>query len=208
MNLVIITSVINISSNSLDYTKIRNVFSAHERYLQTLLSIESISKIKDKIILFIEGSEIDKEYEKIIKNSVDIYINIKNDHHLKPIIDGLSKGKAEATLTIEALKYINIEEFDNIYKLSGRYYLNDSYEESMFNENVSIFKLSGGSFVTIFYKINKKDFELYLKTLERAFSSGKMYEVIFYNAFNNIAKEINNIGVAGKVSVDGNLVVQ
>ena len=78
MNLVIITSVINISSNSLDYTKIRNVFSAHERYLQTLLSIESISKIKDKIILFIEGSEIDKEYEKIIKNSVDIYINIKN----------------------------------------------------------------------------------------------------------------------------------
>ena len=208
MNLVIITSVINISSNRLDYTKIRSVFSTHERYIQTMITIECLSKIKDKKILFIEGSEIDKDYEKTIKNIVDFYINIKNDHQLKAIIDGLSKGRAEATLTIEALKYVNIEKFDNIFKISGRYYLNDSYEESVFDENVSIFKLSSSSFITTFYKINKKDFELYLKTLDRAFSSGKMYEVIFYNAFKNIAKEINNIGVAGEVSVNGNFVVQ
>jgi NADH:ubiquinone oxidoreductase subunit C len=173
-----------------------------------MITIESLSKIKDKKILFIEGSETDKEYEKTIKNSVDIYINIKNDHQLKKIIDGLSKGRAEATLTIEALKYLNREEFDNIFKISGRYYLNNSYEDSVFDENVSIFKLSSGSFVTIFYKINKKDFKLYLKTLDHVFSSGKMYEVVFFNAFKNIAKEINNIGVAGEVSVDGNFIIQ
>jgi hypothetical protein len=162
----------------------------------------------NKKILFIEGSEIDKEHENIIKNSVDFFINIKNDHQLKPIIDGLSKGRAEAALTKEALKSINIEEYDNIFKISGRYYLNDSFEESMFDENVSIFKLSGGSFVTTFYKINKKDYKLYLKTLDQAFSSGKMYEVIFFNSFKNIAKEIDNIGVEGEVSVDGNFIVQ
>ncbi len=48
------------------------------------------------------------------------FIQIKNDHVLKPIIDGLRKGSAEAALTIKAQKWINIEEYDNVFKISGR----------------------------------------------------------------------------------------
>ena len=159
-------------------------------------------------ILFIEGSEIDKEYENTIRSNVDFFIQIKNDHRLKPIIDGLSKGCAEASLTIEALKCINIEEYDNVFKISGRYRLNDSYRESIFEEKLSIFKLSGGSYCTTLYKINKKDYDLYIKTLDKAFESGKMYEIVFFDAFIKIAKEIDNLGVSGEVSVDGNHIVQ
>jgi hypothetical protein len=63
MNLIIITSVINISRNPLDYTKTRSVFSTQERYIQTILTIKSLNKMTNRKILFIEGSEIDKEYE-------------------------------------------------------------------------------------------------------------------------------------------------
>jgi hypothetical protein len=168
----------------------------------------SLSKMTSKKILFIEGSEICKEYENTIRSKVDFFINLKNDHRLKFIIDGLSKGRAEAALTIEALKCINLEEFDNIFKISGRYYLNDSFEETMFEENISIFKLSGGSYVTSLYKINQKDYGLFLRVLDTAFASGKMYETIFFDAFKKNAKEINNLGVSGEVSVDGNHVIQ
>jgi hypothetical protein len=208
MNLIIITSVINISKNPLDYTKTRSVFSTQERYIQTILTIKSLDKMTNRKILFIEGSEIDKEYENTIRSNVDFFIQIKNDHRLKPIIDGLSKGSAEASLTIEALKYINIEEYDNVFKISGRYRLNDSYRESIFEEKLSIFKLSGGSYCTTLYKINKKDYDLYIKTLDKAFESGKMYEIVFFDAFFKIAKEIDNLGVSGEVSVDGNHIVQ
>jgi hypothetical protein len=208
MNLIILTSVINISKNRLDYTKIRSVFSTKERYIQTILTIMSLSKITNKKILFIEGSEISKEYENTIRSKVDFFINIKNDHKLKPIIDGISKGRAEAALTIEALKFIDLQEFDNIFKISGRYYLNDNFNETKFEKNSSIFKLSNGSYVTTLYKINKKDYGLYLKTLNTAFVSGEMYETVFFNAFKQIAKEINNLGVSGEVSVDGNRVIQ
>ena len=208
MNLIIITSVINISRNPLDYTKTRSVFSTQERYIQTILTIKSLNKMTNRKILFIEGSEIDKEYENTIRSNVDFFIQIKNDHRLKPIIDGLSKGSAEASLTIEALKCINIEEYDNVFKISGRYRLNDSYRESIFEEKLSIFKLSGGSYCTTLYKINKKDYDLYIKTLDKAFESGKMYEIVFFDAFFKIAKEVDNLGVSGEVSVDGNHIVQ
>jgi hypothetical protein len=208
MNLIIITSVINISRNPLDYTKTRSVFSTQERYIQTILTIKSLNKMTNRKILFIEGSEIDKEYENTIRSNVDFFIQTKNDHRLKPIIDGLSKGSAEAALTIEALKCINIEEYDNVFKISGRYHLNDSYRESIFEEKLSIFKLSGGSYCTTLYKINKKDYDLYIKTLDKAFESGKMYEIVFFDAFFKIAKEIDNLGVSGEVSVDGNHIVQ
>ena len=208
MNLIIITSVINISSNQLDYTKIRSVFSTQERYIQTINTIKSLGKMTNKKILFIEGSEIDKEHENTIRSNVNFFIKIKNDHRLKPIIDGLSKGRAEAALTIEALKCVNIEEYDNVFKISGRYHLNDSFNESIFEEKISIFKLSGGSYCTSLYKINKKDYGFYIKTLDEAFESGKMYEIVFFDAFFKIAKEINNLGVSGEVSVDGNHSVQ
>jgi hypothetical protein len=208
MNLIIITSVINISRNPLNYTKIRSVFSTHERYIQTINTIKSLGKMTNRKIIFIEGSEIDKEYKDTIYSNVDFFIQIKNDHRLKQIIDGLSKGKAEAALTIEALKCINIKDYDNIFKISGRYYLNESFNESIFEEKLSIFKLSGGSYCTSLYKINKKDYDLYIKTLDEAFESGKMYEIVFFDAFFKIAKEVDNLGVSGEVSVDGNHIAQ
>ena len=73
---------------------------------------------------------------------------------------------------------------------------------------LSIFKLSGGSYCTTLYKINKKDYDLYIKTLDKAFESGKMYEIVFFDAFFKIAKEVDNLGVSGEVSVDGNHIVQ
>jgi hypothetical protein len=62
MNLIIITSVINVSRNPLDYTKTRSVFSTQERYVQTIFTVKSLEKMTNRKILFIEGYEIDKEY--------------------------------------------------------------------------------------------------------------------------------------------------
>ena len=46
-NLVIITSVLNISNNPLSYTPTRSVYSYEERLEQTFKTIDSLSKIKN-----------------------------------------------------------------------------------------------------------------------------------------------------------------
>jgi hypothetical protein len=75
MNLMIITSVINISKNRLDYIKTQSVFSTRVRYIQAILTIISLSKITNKKILFMVGSEISKKYVNTI-NSVRLQTNV------------------------------------------------------------------------------------------------------------------------------------
>ena len=44
MNLIIVTSVINTINEPLSYTETRSVFTAEQRFEQTIKSIESIKK--------------------------------------------------------------------------------------------------------------------------------------------------------------------
>ena len=92
-NLVIITSVINISKNPLDYTSVRSVYTKEERYAQTLETIKSCEKIEDKEILFIETSGLELGKESNIK-SIDIpsSANLKTPLGLKIYTSTLMKS--------------------------------------------------------------------------------------------------------------------
>ena len=87
-NLVLITSVIAISDKPLSYTKTRSVYSTEDRYNQTLKTIDSVNKIPNKIVIFIETSDIPKDMEGKIKSLVDYYINFNSIGTIKSVIDG------------------------------------------------------------------------------------------------------------------------
>ena len=114
MNLVIITSVINISKDPLDYSRVRSVYTPEERYTQVIKTIESINgKIENSDILFLESSEIDIEKENTIKDMVDHYVKLTDDK-IKKVIDGQFKASAESTQILEGLKRIDINKYHNI----------------------------------------------------------------------------------------------
>lgn len=207
-NLIIITSVINTSKNPLDYTKVRSVYSQQERYEQTIKTIESCSKIKDKEIIFIETSKISENQEEEIKKKVDYYYNFLENDEIKNVIDGASKGSAESTQIWEGLKNINIEDYDNIIKISGRYWFSDDFEYENYNNNENIFKEgpNKSALATVMYKINKKDYELYRTTLNHSKDNNEMLEKNFVKFFLNKYITLPKIGVEGNVSVDGNYI--
>ena len=219
-NLILITSVINITKNPLSYTEIRSVYSTEERYEQTKLTLESIKKkIPESKILLIECSNLDKNMSEYLKLETDYYINLYDNYEIREKINSISKSLGEGTLTINALKYIidNNIEFENLYKISGRYWLSDNFNYDIYNNNNIIIKYNEINVVeninTSLYKIPKNiiyDFYQYLNNNIDKMHNCIGYEYIFGNFINNIDYKkiyINILGVCGYISVGNNLFI-
>lgn len=205
-NLIMITSVINISKDPLDYSNIRSVYTPEERYDQTLNTIKSCSKIKSKEILFIETSNLSKEKEDEIKKLVDYYYNFSDSEVIKKATNGRYKGIAESTQIYEGLKMVDMYKYENIIKISGRYLFSDDFKYSDYDNSENIFKEGPNktALATVMYKINKKDFKLYNETIEFCKTNSGMLEKNYIKFFSNKYITLPKIGVSGNVSVDGN----
>jgi len=203
MDLVLVSSVINTSNKPLSYTPTRSVYSVQQRYEQTLDTIKSLEKIENKKILFVELSDI-PEYENEIISKVDFYKNIYKEN--KDIVDGLHKGVGEALSILEGIKDIDLTLYDNIYKISGRYWLTDKFNYSLWNNNDTMLyeDKKHNSIVTVLYKINKNQYKEWISTLTNICytSNPKAIEWIFKEHMKNYTP-INPVGVSGYFSIDG-----
>lgn len=192
MNLVIISSAINTCSAPLSYYPIRSVFDKEERYKQTFRTLESVEKIPDRRVVFVECTHI-PEYEETIKGLVDEYINVYKGN--ESIVDGPYKnvGEAVSMLAVDTAKY------DNIYKLSGRYYLTDEFNYSLWDNDDSMMWVdkNNGWRLTVFYKINKKQRPQWLGILSDMVrnNESRAIEQLMMNITD--FRRIENVGVEG-----------
>ena len=129
-NIILITSVINTPNNPLSYSKTRSVYNRNERFEQTKKTIQSVKeKLPNIKIMIVECSNFNEEENNYFKENCDYILNLWEKKELHNNIFGTSKSLGEGTMTIEALKYIeelNLE-YQYLYKISGRYWLNDNF---------------------------------------------------------------------------------
>lgn len=215
-NLVLITSVINTPDKPLSYSKVRSVFTREERYEQTKKTIQSIKeKIPDYKIMIVECTDFTEEEKSYFEKECDYVLNLWYRKELHPKIFGIAKALGEGTMTMEALTYImeNNFTYDNLFKICGRYWLNNDFDYKIFDNSYIIFKKIGGNInniFTSFYKIPYGNVKILLGFLikTKIYMDRKIgYEVLFghylkYLNYNNV-KFIDKIGYAGKVTVCG-----
>jgi len=207
-NLVVITSVINTINKPLAYSPVRSVYNSEERYEQTLKTIESCKLIENCDVLLIETSEIGETKENVLKGLVDYYVNFTDDEDIQKIIDNPIKGKAEATQLWYGLKSINIDDYDNLFKISGRYWFNDDFSYENYNNTENVFK-EGPNVIalgTAMYKLYKTSFEEYFSCLAYCQKSNNQMEKDFVGFFKKKYVTYDKIGLSGHVSVDGKLI--
>lgn len=214
-NLVIITSIINTPNIELSYIKTRSVYDNSSRFKQTMITISRIKQyIPNSKILLVECSEFTKEQSLYFKNNCDYILNLYLDIKSKESIYSKSKALGEGTMTMEALKYIKINciKFDNLFKISGRYYLNDIFNYDTFNNNKCIFKTINGNknnINTTLYKLTFDELNCFYKFLcDNVWQMKKCigYEVLISKYVNNFCKNVHfvdTIGIEGMVSVTG-----
>lgn len=213
-NLVLITSVICIENKPLSYTNIRSVYSHKERFEQTKKTIQTIrEKIPNSKILIVECSNLNKDMTDYLVQNSEYFINLYYDEKVRNNITGLSKSLGEGTMTIYAIKYIkdNNIEYDNLFKITGRYWLSDNFNYNYFNNNDIIIHYINGDInntCTSLYKLHKVNIDDFMNFLNR--NINLMYQCIGYEVLfaiflketkpNNIIN-LNKIGVNGYISV-------
>ena len=210
-NLVLITSVICTPNLPLSYTNMRSIHSHNDRFKQTKKTIETIKdKIPNTEIFMVECSEFTEEQNNYFKMNCEYFLNLINNSSIKENVYGKSKSLGEGTMTICALECIikNDIQYDNLIKISGRYWLSEKFNCDNFENNDMVIKYINGDVnntFTALYKMPKNKVSSYLKFLIENIPSMREcvgYEVLFANYIKTQkVVAIDPIGLAGYVSV-------
>lgn len=210
-NIVLITSVINTPNKPLSYSKTRSVFSRKDRFEQTKKTIKSVrEKLSNSKIIIVECSDFNEEENNYFKENCDYILNLWDKKNLHDSIFGISKSLGEGIMTIEALKYIeelNLE-YNFLYKISGRYWLNENFKiESIQNNIFKRINKNENNIFTALYKIDKITAKKLLIFLINNIENMKKcigYEVLISYFVKNINKNlVDTIGLSGFVTVCG-----
>lgn len=216
-NLILITSIIKPPNTPLSYINTRSVFSSDERFEQTKKTIKTIrEKIPNSIILIVECSELSKEQYDYFYNNCDYVLNLIKNRNAVNNIYSISKSLGEGTMTIEAINYINQHniEFDNLFKITGRYWLSNNFNYNNFdNTEIIIHYINNdvNNCCTSLYKLHKKNidnFHNFLVSNINLMINCIGYEVLFANFLkcNNKVINLNKIGVNGYISVSNDYI--
>jgi hypothetical protein len=213
MNLVVIPSVIKCINKGLSYTKIRSEYSPIERYEQILKTIASVKeKIPNSYIVLLECSQGIEQYENLLITLVDEYINYHDNTGVKNAVESIYKGYGESLTMYTFLKnHFKCDEpdnrYENIIKISGRYYLNDKFNYNIFNNSENIFRFypEYNLVTTRLYKINKHYFQHYIENykliVDKCISGDSIESVIVLNL---PYKRVDYLGVSGYIAISKN----
>lgn len=210
-NIILITSVINTPNKPLSYSKTRSVYNRNERFEQTKKTIQSVKeKLPNIKIMIVECTDFNDNEKDFLVNNCDYILNLWEKKELHNNIFGTSKSLGEGTMTIESLKYIEELklEYQFLYKISGRYWLNENFKLDKIENNV--FKKINNDENNVFtalYKIDKKTVEKLVIFLINNIQNMRQfigYEVLISQFVKNIDKNlVDIIGLSGFVTVCG-----
>jgi hypothetical protein len=178
-------------------TTTRSIYSNEERFSQTLETVDSIHKYlpNSLIYMFDSSSEVPEEYKlvKLRQNGVEIVYTGDNN----TINDCSRMGAnslAESLSFMAFLNWFNSQNIagDRVYKISGRYHLNDNFVPGFEYKDSFVFKKSVDSWMddetknqTGVYKL----FDCRLWHMDRSLLK------TFSNEMPNIFNDCANLGI-------------
>jgi hypothetical protein len=214
----IITSVINTISTELTYGP-RSYYNSTERFKDTLKTIQSIKHyVPTAEIYLIEGSKLNHDMEFVFQSLLDVYINTSNNSEITQGINSKMKGYGEALQLKYMFNNYNLEKYDFIFKISGRYYLNENFDliKLIYSNNVLFCKGKSNNppiVSTVLYMIPKISFnniknvydivyKIY-KNKDTHYIRGYIAQLHYERIIPEILKDytiVDSIGVEGLVS--------
>ena len=209
MNIFLITSVIKITDNHLEKSFCHHPRRQHET-LKTIYSIRE--KNPGSKIFLLECSQMSKEQEYFLKEKVDIFLNLSEDVELHESVLN-SKSSGERMMTIKAIEYLENEniDFTNLFKISGRYWLNENFNIDNFkNDSYTIKRLENNIVMSNFYKLPKRLVLKFKKYLNESTTNDSIFKENFTKFIDDLKEEEENqkeikekIGISGFKSASG-----
>lgn len=191
-NVIFISSKINVTKNPLTYIDTRSIYTTKQRFYQTYCTIQSIRQyIPDSFIVLFDNSIFDENQYNILYLHTDLFLNILNDDKLEYYTNiNPNKSYGELIQTKYALEYIQHIPKKNMFKITGRYIINNQFNYIIYDNDINIFKkndnVQGYDYIyTCLYKISDKNFTVYKNIINNLFEKIQKSE-----EFHNISYEI------------------
>jgi len=210
-----ITSVINTGGARWSYSDKRSVQSPQERYEETLKTIDTIRKLYSGAdILLVEGSAIEDDMKQRLQCEVEYFVDV----HQNPIVQQAClatdrKGYGEAVQTLLAVQFLQEKQiqFKRLFKISGRYFLNERFQLANFSTTEYTFNktspgMNPGAHLTVLYSVPSpllQNFHTVLQECIQIYQHGPagLEEILPRRC--NPKTLIDSIGVSGYVAVCG-----
>lgn len=219
-NIVMITSKIIVSNEKYTYVNTRSIYSKEERFQQTLMTISSVRQyIPNSYIILCDNSIFDDEMNNELLKQTDLFLNVTDDRLFNYETDvSIFKGIGELYQLLVVKKYF----FDkinssilgrNIFKISGRYTINEQFDYSKFNIDGNVFKRNTDEevkdikyFFTSLYKIDRSFITEYLSILQRGYKhksdvEGRNMEEFIPEWINFNFTQIETLGLTQRIAV-------
>lgn len=218
-NIILITSKIYVSNQTFSYTSRRSIYSAEERFIQTIETIQSIRDfIPDAYIILFDNSVFPLFEKTVLSKLCDCFINIVDDDTLNYFTDE-NKIKAYADISQQVafldlfISKAEISLIKHFFKLSGRYLINKDFNYQKYDNNKNVFKRNltiskKDYFYTCFYKLEKSFLPEYHKLLKPFINGNKDQlqdidcEILLPKLFSDKITEIpDSLGITQRVAV-------
>ena len=212
-NIVLITSKIIVSNVNYTYSSQRSIYTTEERYLQTIDTVETVRKyIPNTYIVLIDNSTFEKNYFDKLNSITDLFINMTDNKLLNYYTDQTTHkflGELCQQIIFYDLffKNFNINSINYLFKISGRYFINDNFDFSKYNNEHNIFKknldvIDREYLYTSFYKFNKNILKKFYNNLIYLFNDKHFYmannydyEVITTSALRDDITLVDTLGI-------------
>lgn len=202
---VIVTSVIYFKDKKLSYSDKRSTFNPEERLDQTKKTISSIrEKIPQaKIYLFEQGT---KDVSNQISPLVDYYKYIGGNKIVRTTTDSPFKGVGE----IIGLLFVSnslTKETNTIFKISGRYYLNENFDLDNWKNGIFIARKYGPLISTRLYSFNEKFLNMWriclILSIPLTLLNISIEKIMPILIPKKIIKGVECLGISGLVGING-----
>jgi hypothetical protein len=139
------------------------------RFEQTLKTIESIRCLKDDSkVLVVECSDLDERMTAILKDKTDYFIQTYDDANVRAAcLESNKKGYGEIKKLQVACRFIreNNINFNRLFKISGRYFLNSSFNKDAYKLDKFTFRMYDNAGSTVLYSVPNGLFSTYIEKL-------------------------------------------
>lgn len=173
-NIVIITSL-------LECPQVRTFYTRKERFEQTKLTIASVRKrIPSCYIVLIDCTVLNPEEKVFFDNSLDLFIDASECAEVKDAVYSNCKSNGERMYILATLKILGIgtgfsffPNLENIFKLSGRYYLNQEFKYEKYDNDKCVLRTVPDfekAVYTNLFKLNKSFVPTFVKYLSTEYN--------------------------------------
>ena len=180
-NVIIVTSKIYVSDVKFSYIKKRSIYTSKERFDQLLNTFQTIRQyIPNSFIILYDNSEFPEDEYYRLQCDVDHFINIHNDNLINYLTnESIHKVYGEIAQTYQLLTaiktYFNGMNIQNIFKITGRYLINEHFNYDQYDNDRIILKRNQEVtdrmyYYTCFYKLGFNHFDMFYDIISQLYS--------------------------------------